>query len=316
MGDADIRFDGQVALVTGAGKGIGRAHAVRLASRGAAVLVNNRNHPEDEGPGTAEQVAAGIRAQGGKALANEEHLERPGAAKRLIDDAVDRLGGLDVLICNAGTSVIRPFHKTTSDEIRGLVEVNVVGTLELLREALLVMREAGKGAILVTGSTSGLFGDLGFGAYGATKAALQSLVPTLATENHQRGIRINSLVPFAHTQMTDWIFDGGHFPKEAAPGLGPEIAADLACWLVSRDCALNGETLIAGGRTLARAETRASRGVELLEAETSPEAIRDHYAQISDMSEASTYRQGGDLLAQITDRMLSLAEEGAGEDAL
>ena len=113
--------------------------------------------------------------------------------------------------------------------------------------------------------------------------------------------------------MTDWIFDGGHFPKEAAPGLGPEIAADLACWLVSRDCSLNGETLIAGGRTLARVETRASRGVELPEAETSPEAIRDRYAQIADMSEAATYRQGGDLLAQITERVLSMGKQGSGD---
>lgn len=298
-----IRFDGQVAIVTGAGKGIGRAHAERLAERGAAVVVNNRRRAEEADPGSAVEVAEAICARGGKAAANLEHVEDEGAGERMVEDAVERFGGLDILICNAGASWVQTFHRMSQAEIRELIEINLMGTLAVIRAALEIMRPAGRGAILVTTSTAALYGDVGFAAYAAAKAAMWGFVASLAEEGRRVGVRINAIAPFVHTQMTEWIFEGGHYPHpEVAEALGPEGVADLALWLVSRDCPLSGETLIAGGNVFARAELRTSRGIELAPHEVSPETLAERYAELADMEGAESYSQGGELLRSIVER--------------
>ena len=302
MSQESIRFDGQVALVTGAGKGIGRAHAERLAARGCAVVVNNRRRPD--APDSAEEVAAAIRASGGRAVADYESVEQDGAGARMVAHAVAAFGALDILIANAGTSLVRPFHKTTPEEMRSLVEVNVLGTLSPVRAALDEMRPAGHGAILVTASTAGLFGDVGFAAYAAAKAMTQGLVPSLAAEGRRVGVRVNAVAPFVYTQMTEWIFEGGHYPREVAEELGPNGVADLALWLVSRGCTLSGETLVAGGRVFARAEMRTSPGIEIDEKDVSPEVFAERYAEIADMDGSRAYGQGGDLLRSIVERTM------------
>ena len=302
MSEKPIRFEGQVALVTGAGKGIGRAHAERLAERGAAVLVNNRRHAEDPGPGSAEEVASAIRAAGGQAEADGEHVEQPGAGQRMVEHAVDRFGGLDILICNAGASHLKIFHRMSMAEIRELIEINLMGTLDVIRAALDVMRPARRGTILVTNSASALYGDVGFVAYAAAKAALLGLVPSLAAESTRAGIRINAIAPFVHTQMTEWIFEGGHYPREVAEQLRPDLTANLALWLVSRDCPLSGETLVVGGRVIARTQMFTSPGIELEAGEMSPEAVALRYAELADMSKAKSYSQGGELHRAIVER--------------
>ena len=300
---APIRFDGQVALVTGAGHGLGRAYAENLAARGATLLVNNRRRPGDGG-GSAEELAAEIRSRGGRALANGERVDSPGAGTRMVEQALEAFGRLDILICNAGLSSVRAFHRLTPEELRELVEVNLWGSLAPLHAALSPMREAGYGRILLTSSTAALFGDAGFSAYAAAKAAWIGLVPSLAAESAARGVAVNAIVPFALTRMTRRLFDQGHLPAESAEKMDPRRVADLATWLVSRDCPVNGQLLIAGGGALGRARMQASRGVALPAGASGPEAVAAEYARLADMRGAREFESGGEFLNALIRRVL------------
>ena len=282
---------------------MGRAYAESLAARGAALLVNNRRRPRD-GEGSAEQLAAEIRARGGRARSNADRVDAPGAGARMVAQALEAFGRLDILVCNAGLSSVRAFHRLTSAELRELVEVNLWGSLAPLHAALPAMREAGYGRILLTSSTSALFGDAGFAAYAAAKAAWIGLVPSLAAESAARGVAVNAIVPFALTRMTERLFDEGHLPAESAEKLDPRRVADLATWLVSRECPVNGQLLIAGGGVLGRARMQASRGVALEGGASGPEAVAEQYAKQADMRGARGFDSGGEFLNALVRRVL------------
>jgi NAD(P)-dependent dehydrogenase (short-subunit alcohol dehydrogenase family) len=304
---AALRFDGQVAIVTGAGKGLGRAYAEQLAARGAAVLVNNRRHP-GETRGTAGEVAEGFRAAGGRAVANYEPADAPGSGVRIVAAALEEFGRVDVVIPNAGIAAVAAFHKMSAERIDEVFAVNLRGSLEVVHAALPHLREQGRGRILLTTSSAGLYGDAGFAAYAAAKSALLGFAASLAQETARVGITVNVVLPFAHTPMTEGLLQGDAFPAGSAAALDPASVASLAVWLVSRECTRTGEVWLGGGRAFRRAAIVVSEGV-VLEGEVSAEAIAACADQIADLDGASGYPSGQALLDALARSSLGLADD-------
>jgi len=234
-------LEGRVAIVTGAGKGLGRAYALGMASLGARVVINNRaNHDPQDCP-SADAVVAEIHAGGGEAVANYDEVEKPDAGESLVSAALSHFGRLDIVLSNAGIDRTRSFHKQPLEDFDEVVQINFHAVARLLHAAWPHLRTAGYGRVLVSTSTAGLWGNHGQAAYSASKAALLGLMKTLAIEGAPRGIRVNAIAPYAVTQLTaPW------FPEQSAARFSPESAARLATWLVSEQCTLSGATLITG----------------------------------------------------------------------
>jgi NAD(P)-dependent dehydrogenase (short-subunit alcohol dehydrogenase family) len=302
--DRSLRFDDQVVVITGAGKGLGRAYALSLARRGAAVLVNNRRQ-EGETRGSADDVAAEIRAAGGRAVPNHEEVDCVGAGERIVGAAIEEFGRIDVAIANAGVSRVAAFHRMSLAEIREIIAINLDGAIELLHAALPHLREQKSGRMLVTTSSAALYGDAGFVAYATAKAALIGLVASLAHECTRVGVGVNAILPLAHTPMTHGLFAGDVFPPGSADVLGPEPVADLATWLVSGACDRSGEVWIAGGRVFQRAAVATSPGI-VVEGPVTPELLARRAAEIADVAAARTYASGAALLEEMAERTLGL----------
>ena len=300
-----IRLDGRVVLVTGAGKGIGRAHAECLAARGARVLVNNRDHGEaDPAARSADQVVAAIRAAGGEAVADHTDVGAPGAGARMVEHALEAFGGLDIVIANAGVAHVGMFHKLPLEEIRETVTTNVLGTLELVHAALPGMRAAGWGRVLVTSSTSAL-GDVAYAAYAASKTAMHGFIKSLDLENRGRGVLANVLVPFAHTAMSHRHFESGAFSREASPHVSPEKVAEAAALLVSDVCPVSGELVAVAGGTVRRMELLQGRGLELDPRAVSAERILEGFARAAEIGEPLSYASGGEMLLELLEANLA-----------
>jgi len=295
-----IRFDGQVALVTGAGKGLGRAYAEALAARGARVVVNNRKRALDDAPASADLVVDAIRATGGEAVANYESVEAEGAGVRMVEQAIQQFGGIDVLVCNAGIGTASMFHKTSLETIRHVMEVNTMGTLAPIHAALPHMRAAGYGRILTNTSNAGMFGAVGWAAYAASKSAIHGFVASLSDENKAKGVHVNAILPFAHTTMTGELFHNEAYPEGTDRRLTTGIVANLAVWLVSRACTLSGRVLVGGGRVFRRARMVQNRGVEL--DDPTPEHLAELADEIDAMDELILYEDTPTLLADIAER--------------
>lgn len=254
-----VDLSGQVVIVTGAGKGIGRACALHLARCGARVLVNNRRHAgEAPDEGSAAQVAAQIQVEGGQAQVNTEDLGLPGRAATLVAQALDAWGRVDAVYANAARGQGQTFQKASLAELRAIVEIGFGSTLELFHAVWPVMRAQGGGRLLATSSSAGRFGGHGLSAYAASKGAVEALVRSLALEGQRWGIRCNALSPYATSQMTQ-----DHLPPAWAQRLSPQALAPVAAWLLSPQCPLNGEVVVSGGGRHARAwpvETAAIDG--------------------------------------------------------
>ncbi len=262
---AELRFDGEVALVTGAGHGLGRAHALLLGSRGASVVVNDLGSPtmggQDHDPGPAETVAREIRDRGGVAVANSDSVATRDGAERMVAQAIDEFGQLDILINNAGIIRNRTFLNIGDYEFEPVLDVHVKGTFFVSRPAYEHMKERGYGRIVNTSSGSGLFGSFGQSAYAAAKAAIMGFTKTLALEGRRYGIQVNAIAPGALTRMTGDVLGDGS-PTAEAFGLdggdleaqmGPHQVAPAVAFLAHRSCRLTGETLSASGGRVGRA---------------------------------------------------------------
>lgn len=253
---------GRVVIVTGAGKGIGQAVSLQLARRGAKVLVNNRRHPgELDEQTSAAQVVAMIRAQGGQALANHDDARDPDAGVRMVEQAMNAWGRLDMVYANAAVAQQAAFHALSLNELRTIIDSGVVSTLSLLHAAWPVFRAQRYGRALVSSSSAGRFGNHGLTAYAASKGAIESLMRSLALEGVKHGIHCNALSPYAHSQMT-----ASHLPPAWADVLAPEALAPAAVWLLSPECAINGQVLVAGGGRYARSwpvETPSVAGTDM-----------------------------------------------------
>lgn len=242
---------GRVAIVTGAGLGLGRAYALELARRGLRVLVNNRRRELDAaGRGSADRVVEEIRAAGGTALADYEDVCHHGAGERMVARALGEWGRLDALVNNAGVDQHAPFHRIGLAEFRAIFETNFFGTLQVTHAAWGPMRAAGHGRIVVSTSSAGLHGLHGLSAYAASKAALIGLARTLAAEGASRDLHCNAVAPYAATRMT-----AAHLDEAARATMTPELVAPLVADLVAARCRVNGEVIVAGLGWARRAAT-------------------------------------------------------------
>ena len=234
---------GRVVIVTGAGTGLGRAYALRLAADGLRVVVNNRRREVDEaGLGSADRVVEEIRASGGTAIANHDDVCDEGAGERTVRQALDAWGRLDALVNNAGVDQHAAFHRIGLDEFRRIVEVNLMGTVAVTHAAWRHMREAGHGRVVVSSSSAGLHGLHGLSAYAASKAALLAFSRSLAAEGRSRDVLCNAIAPYAATRMTS-----AHVTDPAErQATAPELVAPLVSALVSERSTVNGQVFVVG----------------------------------------------------------------------
>ena len=275
-----IRFDGKVAIVTGAGGGLGREHALALAARGAKVVVNDLGVARDgEGSSAspAQSVVAEIIAAGGEAIANGASVTDPVAVQAMVDEAVAKWGSVDILVNNAGVLRDKSFAKMTLEDFRFVVDVHLMGAVNCTKAVWDGMRERNYGRIVMTTSSSGLYGNFGQANYGAAKMALVGLMQTLSIEGAKNNIKVNCLAPTAHTRMTEDL--GAALPLEA---LGPELVSPGLMYLVSED-APSRVILAAGAGGFERAYVTLTQG----DYATGPDAleqIAERFDAISDRS--------------------------------
>jgi len=236
-------FTGRVAIVTGAGKGLGRTHALALVARGAEVVVNNRRHPGERDAGTsAFRVAADIAAAGGHAKPHHADVAHSDAGRSIVEAARAEFGRLDIVIANVAVPQAAQFHKLSADDFRRIFDVAFFGTLHLLQAAWPVMRAQGYGRVVTTTLSAGRSGNHGLSAYGAAKGAIESLTRTLAAKGAHRNIRVNAISPYARSRMTaDYLAHG------IAERFAPEQVVPMLLWLASEQCGANGAVIIAGG---------------------------------------------------------------------
>ena len=270
---SELRFDERVALVTGAGGGLGRAHALLLASRGAAVMVNDLGSPtmggQDHDATPAENVVAEIRALGGIASSNSDSVATRDGAESMVSATIEEFGGLDIVINNAGIIRNRTFLNIGEYEFEPVLDVHVKGCFYVTRPAYEHMKSVGYGRIINTSSGSGLFGSFGQSAYSAAKAAIYGFTRTLAIEGARYGILVNAIAPGALTRMTgDVLGDDGEIAdmtgltgEDLLMQLGPQQVAPAVVYLAHETCALNGETLSASGGRVARAFMGVTKGI-------------------------------------------------------
>ncbi|MBD8608652.1 SDR family NAD(P)-dependent oxidoreductase [Aeromicrobium sp. CFBP 8757] len=236
-------LEGQVAIVTGGGKGLGRAFALHLASLGAAVVVNNRNRvPGPDGRSAAEQVVDEIVAAGGRAVADHGDVADPATADALVAAALDTWGRLDVCVTSAAVSAPQMFHSTTAENFAQVMAINVTGTALVAGAAMRVMRDAGHGRIVMVASTAGLHGEPTVSAYAASKGAVIALGRTAAAEGARRGVLTNVLLPYATTQMTEDGMDPRFADTMTSASVAPVVGA-----LVDPASTLNGQVVVAAG---------------------------------------------------------------------
>lgn len=243
-----VGFDGDVVVITGAGRGIGREHAKLCAQLGARVVVNDAGVAVDgvQSENPADLVVAEIREAGGIAVASRHSIDDAKQAKEIVDLALDEFGDLHAVIHNAGILRDRTFHNLSDDDIERVMAVHLLGAFNVLRPAVAHMREQRYGRIVLTSSASGILGTFGQSNYGAAKMGLIGLMNVLAIEGASRGILVNSLAPSARTRMTEELLG------PLADALDPVHVAPLVAFLASRSCSVTHEIFAAGGGRYAR----------------------------------------------------------------
>ena len=273
-----MRFDGQVAIVTGAGGGLGREHALALAARGAKVVVNDLGGARDGSGGSAsaaEAVVAEIEAAGGGAIANAASVTDFAAVQAMVDQAMAKWGRIDILVNNAGVLRDKTFAKMEIEDFRFVVDVHLMGAVNCTKAVWEIMRGQNYGRIVMTTSSSGLYGNFGQSNYGAAKMALVGLMQTLSIEGAKNDIRVNCLAPTAHTRMTEDL--GAALPLEA---LSPALVTPGLLYLVSRD-APSRAILAAGAGGFERAYVTLTQG-DFVTGEDAPEQVAARFDAISD----------------------------------
>ena len=272
-----ITLNGRRAIVTGAGRGLGKAYAEALAARGAKVVVNDIGKDDSEAP-LAEQVANDIRQNGGEAIANTADLLDANQIDALVKEATDSFGGVDILINNAGFCKDRSFQKMRFDDYASVEKIHSNSVAYLTHCIWPIMCEQNYGRIVMVTSSSGLYGNYGQANYSAAKLAQVGLMNTLRHEGVNKDVRINALAPAALTSMTEQLM-----PKELGALISPEKVAAAIVYLSSEN-APNGSVLYAAGGFFALARMMSTRGFVIRD-EITPEAIAESWMQISDFSD-------------------------------
>ncbi|WP_375739370.1 SDR family NAD(P)-dependent oxidoreductase [Pseudomonas boanensis] len=303
-----IRFDGKVAIVTGAGNGLGRAHALLLGSRGAKVVVNDLG-VTTEGVGSssaaADAVVAEIRALGGEAVADYNSVTE---GEKIVATALEAFGTVDILINNAGVLRDSSFHKMTEEQWDLIQDVHVKGAFRLTHAVWPIMRDKGYGRIVMTASGAGIFGNFGQCNYSTAKSGLIGFANSLAIEGASKNIRVNTIAPIAASRM---VIASGIFPEELHAKLKVEDVAPLVGWLCSEDCQDTGGLFEVGGGFHAKYRWERSQGRFLHTDSLSPELVRDNWERITRFDEHSVHpANGGESFKELFERMESRAVGG------
>lgn len=299
-----IRFDAKVAIVTGAGQGLGRAHALALAARGAKVVVNDLGGALD-GSGAsqtvAESVVAEIVAAGGEAMASGANVTRYDEVVAMVDAVVKRWGRVDILVNNAGILRDGSFAKLDLADLRAVIEVHLYGSVHCTKACWNRMREQNYGRIVMTTSSAGLYGNFGQSAYAAAKLGLVGLMNSLAKEGARNDIRVNAISPGATTRMTEAMLT-----REQIELFAPERVSAAVCYLASADAPTR-TIVTAGGGTYAVARFYETEGVWLPPALQTPEGVATHWQEICDTCRQQELHnvedQMGNFIKQATDGM-------------
>ena len=270
-----IRLDGQVAIVTGAGQGLGRCHALALAERGAKVVVNDLGDANGQSA-HADAVVAEIKETGGEAMSHGANVANFVQVEDMVKQTMDAWGRVDILINNAGILRDKTFAKMPLDDFRLVVEVHLMGTANCTKAVWEIMREQKYGRIVLTSSSSGLYGNFGQSNYGAAKMAMVGLMNTLHLEGAKNNIHVNCLAPTAGTAMTE-----GLMPEPVFKLLSPEAVSPAVVFLAGAD-APSRKVLCAGGGSFAVFKGFETMGVDLLPGDVSPEGIAAAWDTIND----------------------------------
>ncbi|MBB3988273.1 hypothetical protein GGQ68_004630 [Sagittula marina] len=303
-----VSFKDQVAIVTGAGGGLGRSHALTLARHGAAVVVNDFGGARD-GSGAATDAAQAVVQEitdaGGRAIANAGNVASQDDMAAMVDQTLSAFGRIDVLINNAGILRDKSFAKMDMEDFRRVVEVHLMGTTIATQAVWAQMRKQEYGRILVTSSTSGSHGNFGQSNYGAAKMGVLGLMNVLHFEGAKYGIHVNAIVPTAATRMTGDMMD-----PEMLDLLAPELVSPAAVWLVSRD-APSRTALLAGAGTVARLALVESQGVCFTGQDFTPDAVGARFDEIADLDGQIEVQAGLDHVARIVaNARAALAAQG------
>ncbi|HBM87282.1 MAG: SDR family NAD(P)-dependent oxidoreductase [Parvibaculaceae bacterium] len=286
-----ISFEGKVAIVTGAGGGLGRSHALDLAKRGAKVVVNDLGGSVDGSDGSsaaADAVVAEIKAAGGEAIANGSSVTDDAGVANMVSQTMDEFGRIDILINNAGILRDKSFVKMEMGDFQMVIDVHLFGTVKPTKAVFPIMKEQGYGRIMVTSSSSGLYGNFGQTNYGAGKLGVVGFINTLKLEGQKDNIRCNALAPVAYTRMTENLM-----PPEAEQMLTPESVTPAAMYLVSED-APTGTIMCAGAGVFSVAKIMESDGMYLGRDGLTAEDVAENFDKIADMSNAKAFFMGGE----------------------
>jgi len=283
---AEIRFDNRVAIVTGAGGGLGRSHALLLASRGAKVVVNDLGGSVDGrasgGHTAADKVADEIKAAGGEAVANYDGVDSAEGAERIVKSAKDAFGKVDIVINNAGILRDVSFMKMTEEDWDKVLRVHLYGSMYVTKAAFPILRESSYGRLVFTTSAAGLYGNFGQANYSAAKLGIVGIAKTLAQEGAKYNIKSNVIAPVAKSRMTETIL-----PPNLLEKLKPELVSPLVAYLSSESCQETGQIYAVGGGYVSRVAIVEGMGANFDPAGVlTPEQIVERWAEISDLSKA------------------------------
>ena len=304
---SEIRFDGRVAIVTGAGGGLGRAHALLLASRGAKVVVNDLGGARDgTGAGTAmaDKVVEEIRAGGGEAVPDYHGVDTAEGGEAIVKTALDAYGKVDILINNAGILRDRAFHNLTEEDWDRVLAVHLKGAFNVTQPAFRVMRQNAYGRIVFTTSAAGLYGNFGQTNYSAAKMALVGIMNTLKIEGQKYNIKANTIAPLAASRLTEDIL-----PPPVLEKLTPELVTPMVAYLCSEECQESGGVFTAGGGYFGRAAVVEGKGVFIEhDGQVTIEQVRDSLGKIKDMAGAEEFANAN---AEGMARVFSQLQRGA-----
>jgi len=296
---AEVRFDGRVAIVTGAGGGLGRTHALLLASRGAKVVVNDLGGAFDgTGAGTtmAEKVAEEIRSAGGEAVPNYDGVDTWEGGQAIVKTALDAFGKVDILINNAGILRDKSFMKLDEEDIDKVLTVHLKGAFNVTKAAFPVMRENNYGRIVMTTSATGLYGNFGQTNYGAAKLGLVGFMNTLKIEGARYNILCNTIAPIAGTRMTATVM-----PPDMVEKLKPDYVSPIVAYMCSEDCTDSGIVFVAGAGYFSRAVMVEGPGITLdAKKGISIEDIRDRLEDIKKLEGAQPFNQSNEEIARLS----------------
>jgi NAD(P)-dependent dehydrogenase (short-subunit alcohol dehydrogenase family) len=293
---ADIGFDGQVAIITGAGGGLGRSHALELARRGARIVINDLGGSvsgEGGDVGPAHKVAQEIVDLGGEAVADTNSVSTPEGGEAIVATAVEAFGTVDIVINNAGILRDKSFHNMTPAMIEAVFDVHLKGAFYVTQPAWRLMRDKGYGRVINTASNAGLAGNFGQANYGAAKMGLVGFTRVLAIEGAKSNIKVNAIAPVAKTRMTEELLGG------LGDALTPELVTPLVVFLASQECETTGEAYSAAGGVIAKYFVGLTPGV--YKPQLTVEDVRDNWGQVNDEEGYITPHGIGDELKKLLD---------------